>query len=78
MSILNIILTVLFIGLSLLLILIALMQEGKGGGLGTAFGGRGGEAFGHGAGGINKFTTVLAGLLFVLAAALAFINTTRL
>ncbi len=78
MSILNIILTVLFIGLSLLLILIVLMQEGKGGGLGNAFGGMGGEAFGHGAGGINKFTTVLAGLLFVLAAALAFINTTRL
>ncbi len=78
MSILNIILTVLFIGLSLLLILIVLMQEGKGGGLGNAFGGMGGEAFGHGAGGINKFTTVLAGLLFVLAAALAFLNTTRL
>jgi preprotein translocase subunit SecG len=49
--------------LAVLLIGIVLIQEGRGGGLGQSFGGAGGELFGHGAGGVNKFTFILAGLL---------------
>lgn len=57
------------------LIGIVLMQEGKGGGLGNAFGGAGGDAFGHGVGGINRFTAYVAGSLMILALVLAFMNT---
>jgi len=70
--------TVLYILFSLnaiFLIGIVLMQEGKGGGLGNAFGGAGGDAFGHGVGGINKFTAYIAGSLVLIALILAFMNT---
>ena len=50
---------------------IILLQEGKGGGMGAAFGGVGGEAFGHGAGGINRFTTILATLFLLSAVVIA-------
>ena len=62
--------TILYIAFTLaavFLIAIVLLQEGKGGGLGAAFGGAGGEAFGHGAGGINRFTAYVAGAFMVLA-----------
>jgi len=51
----------------LLLIVIVLLQEGKGGGLGDAFGGAGAETFGVRAGGVNKVTFALFGV-FVLSA----------
>lgn len=50
---------------------IILLQEGKGGGIGAAFGGVGGEAFGHGSGGVNKFTAVLAAIFLGLALVMA-------
>lgn len=49
------------------LILLILLQEGKGGGLSDAFGGAGTETFGVRAGGINKVTFGLFGV-FVLSA----------
>ncbi len=45
---------------SLLLILVVLLQEGKGGGLADAFGGAGGETFGVRASGIARFTGYVA------------------
>ena len=54
---------VVFVIACILLILVILLQEGKGGGLGEAFGGIGGETFGHKAGGVNKFTAVLAAVM---------------
>jgi preprotein translocase subunit SecG len=54
-----------------LLIGIVLIQEGRGGGLGQSFGGAGGELFGHGAGGVNKATFVLAGLLVAVSFGIA-------
>ena len=51
-----------FFASALLLILVILLQEGKGGGLSDAFGGAGAETFGVRAGGINRFTF---GLFFV-------------
>lgn len=62
---------ILFTILSILLSGIILLQEGQGGGMGAAFGGVGGEAFGHGSGGINRFTAVLATMLLVLAVLIA-------
>ena len=71
MDILKTILYVLFALNAIFLIGIVLMQEGKGGGLGNAFGGAGGEAFGHGVGSINRFTGFVAGSLMIIALALA-------
>jgi preprotein translocase subunit SecG len=65
------ILYVLFAIDAVLLITIVLLQEGKGGGLGAAFGGAGGEIFGHGVGGINKATGVLSAILFLIAIVIA-------
>lgn len=53
---------------------IVLLQEPKGGGLGAAFGGAGGEAFGHGAGGVNRFTASLGTAFFVIALAIAYLE----
>lgn len=65
------ILYVLFWILSILVVGIVLIQEGRGGGLGQSMGGAGGELFGHGAGGVNKATFVLAGLMFAVALGIA-------
>jgi preprotein translocase subunit SecG len=65
------ILYVLFWILSILIVGIVLIQEGRGGGLGQSLGGSGGELFGHGAGGVNKATFLLAGLLIATAIGLA-------
>ena len=50
-----------------LLMGIILLQEGKGGGLGGAFGGAGAETFGVKATGVNRFTGILGGVFIVLA-----------
>lgn len=56
------------------LIGIILLQEGKGGGLGDAFGGMGGETFGHRAGPINKIT---AGIAAVMILSLVLLHTQK-
>jgi preprotein translocase subunit SecG len=71
MAIITTILYVLFAILAVLLVTIVLLQEGKGGGLGAAFGGAGGELFGHGVGGINKATGIIAAALFLIAIVIA-------
>ncbi len=76
MAIVKTLLIILFTINAIFLVGIVLMQEGKGGGLGNAFGGAGGDAFGHGVGGINRFTAYVAGSLMVIAVALAIMNTT--
>lgn len=58
---------ILFVIASLLLCLLILIQEGKGGGLAEAFGGQGAETFGVKATGVNYFTAGLAGVLFLTA-----------
>ncbi|MBI1852801.1 MAG: preprotein translocase subunit SecG [Planctomycetes bacterium] len=52
----------LFILSSLVLIMIILVQEGKGGGFAEAFSGVGGETFGVKATGLHKFTGAVAGV----------------
>ena len=51
---------------ALLLVLVILLQEPKGGGLSGAFGGMGAETFGVQSGGVNKFTGFVAGVFIVL------------
>lgn len=52
---------------AILLMVIVLLQEGKGGGLASALGGQGAETFGVSSGGVNRVTLVLAGLFLVSA-----------
>ena len=61
------ILMFLFILVCFLLVAIILLQEGKGGGLGGAFGGAGAETFGVQSGGVNRFTAWIGGTFFVMA-----------
>ncbi len=49
----------LFVLVSLFLILVVLIQEGKGGGIAGAFGGAAAETFGVKAGSVNRFTMIL-------------------
>lgn len=56
-----------FVLSAILLIVVILLQEGKGGGLGDAFGGAGQQTFGVGAKGITKFTATVAVVFLVSA-----------
>ena len=68
MSFWDIFLGVLFLVICFLLIIIVLLQKGKGGGLGAAFGGIGQAAFGTKTGDVFTWVTiVLTGLFLVLA-----------
>ena len=78
LDVLRVILFVAFIASSLFLIVIILLQEGKGGGLAGAFGGMGGEAFGVGSGGINKATSLLAAVFIGAAVILGATQSTSL
>lgn len=51
---------ILFFASSVLLTIVVLLQESKGGGLAEAFGGVGAETFGVKSGGINRFTFLCA------------------
>lgn len=53
---------VLFFVSAVLMTVVVLLQESKGGGLAEAFGGVGAETFGVKAGGINRFTFLLAAI----------------
>ena len=59
---------ILFVLAALVLIVVILLQEGKGGGFGQALGEHGQQTFGVGARGIHKFTAYVA--LAVLGSAL--------
>ncbi|MBU0753665.1 MAG: preprotein translocase subunit SecG [Planctomycetes bacterium] len=67
--IIEIILWFIFIGSAILLSIVILLQEAKGGGLAEAFGGLGAQTFGVKASGINKFTAYVA-VVFLLTAVL--------
>jgi preprotein translocase subunit SecG len=58
---------VFFMITAFLLMLVVLVQEPKGGGLSSAFGGVGAETFGVQTGGVNKFTAWVAGIWMGLA-----------
>lgn len=62
MQILHFVGWILFFVSSVLLTVLVLLQEGKGGGLADAFGGVGAETFGVKAQGINRATFLLAAI----------------
>ena len=62
MAILHYIGWLLFFVSAVLMTVVVLLQESKGGGLAEAFGGTGAETFGVKAGGINRFTFLLAAI----------------
>src|SRR5215831_166451 len=51
---------------SVLLMFVVLLQEPKGGGIAAALGGSGMEAIGPAVGGVNRFTTWVAGIWMVV------------
>ena len=53
---------ILFFVSAVLMTVVILLQESKGGGLAEAFGGMGAETFGVKSGGINRFTFLLAAI----------------
>ena len=63
-------LNLVFVFACLLLVAVVLVQEGKGGGLGNAFGGAGQQTFGVGTSGITKFTAVVCGVMLLSAIAI--------
>ena len=72
-------LSVVYVIVCLFLILVVLLQSGKGGGMGSAFGGAGSASTqvfgGAGAGNVlTKITSVCAALFMILSAALAYLS----
>lgn len=75
MEVLTIILYTLVVIIAVLLIGLVLIQQSKGGGFGTAFGGVGETVFGAHAGShLTKLTVILVTVFFVLTLALAIIT----
>ncbi len=70
MTVLHYVAWVLFFASAILLTIVVLLQESKGGGLAEAFGGVGAETFGVKTGNINRFTFLLAAIFMVSAVAL--------
>lgn len=78
MTILGIIMTVLFSIISLFLILIIMIQDDQGEGLGGIFGGGSQSTFGSSSGNVlTRFTSILGALFIVLAFGLAWVNRTQ-
>ena len=65
---------ILFVLSAIVLVVVILLQEGKGGGLTDALGTAGQQTFGVGASGINRFTGVTCGVFLASALAIHVMN----
>jgi preprotein translocase subunit SecG len=74
MSILIPLLYLVFCLSAVVLIVVVLLQEGRGGGFGAALGTHGQETFGPGARGINNFTMAATAVFLVTAVAITFLH----
>jgi preprotein translocase subunit SecG len=74
MSTLTILFYILFVLAAMVLIVVILLQEGRGGGFGEALGTHGRETFGAGNRGINTFTAVTAGVFLASALLIHVLN----
>jgi preprotein translocase subunit SecG len=74
MSLIITLLYILFVLAALALIVVILLQEGRGGGFGEALGSGGRETFGVGARGINTFTAFTAGVFLSSALLIHILN----
>ncbi len=68
------ILWIIFVVACCIVSFVILLQEGKGGGLGEAFGGAGQQTFGVKAAGINRFTGAVSLVVVVIAIAITLIR----
>ncbi len=75
MAILTFLLYTIFLVSCLFLIIIVLLQEGKGGGFGEAFGGIASETFGVRASGVTKVTAGLAAVFLLSAVLISIFHT---
>lgn len=73
-SLLSILLYIVFVLSAIVLVVVVLLQEGRGGGLTDALGTSGQATFGVGAAGINRFTFVMVGVFLCSALAIHFVN----
>jgi preprotein translocase subunit SecG len=77
MGVIEIVLLVLFISSAILLVILVLMQDEQGEGLGGIFGGSSSTAFGSRSGNIlTKFTAILGGIFLFCSFGLAWVNKT--
>lgn len=77
MGIIEIVLLVLFVSSAILLVILVLMQDEQGEGLGGIFGGGSSTAFGSRSGNIlTKFTAILGGVFLFCSFGLAWVNKT--
>lgn len=74
MSTLTILFYILFVLAAMVLIVVILLQEGRGGGFGEALGTHGRETFGAGNRGINTFTAATAGVFLASALLIHVLN----
>jgi preprotein translocase subunit SecG len=70
-------LTILYVFVCVFLILVVLLQAGRGGGMGTAFGGSSQSVFGGAGAGnfLTRLTVIMAAMFMVLSASLAYLST---
>ena len=74
MSLLITLLYIVFVLSAVTLVVVILLQEGKGGGFGGALGTAGQQTFGVKASGVQRFTAVIAGVFLVSAVAIHVLN----
>ncbi|MDF1837741.1 MAG: preprotein translocase subunit SecG [Planctomycetota bacterium] len=77
MELLTTLLYIVFVFSAIALVVVILLQEGKGGGFGDALGVAGQQTFGVKASGIHKFTGALCVVFFVCAVAITVFNRTQ-
>jgi preprotein translocase subunit SecG len=65
---------ILFAIAAMILIVVILLQEGRGGGFGQALGEHGQQTFGVAAKGIHRFTMIVAGVFLASAVLLHYLN----
>lgn len=68
---------IVFVLSAIVLIVVILLQEGKGGGFGSALGEHGQQTFGVGASGINKFTGWTATIFLASALGIHLVNSNQ-
>jgi preprotein translocase subunit SecG len=76
MELISILLYIVFVLSAIVLVVVVLLQEGRGGGLTDALGTAGQATFGVGASGINRFTFVMIGTFLLSALAIHYVNRT--
>lgn len=74
MALLSTLLYILFVLSAFVLVVVILLQEGKGGGFGDALGTAGQQTFGVKASGIHKFTAAVAAVFLVSAVSIHVLN----